>query len=352
MPRQITEVLSLPPPLVSIVIVNWNGKRFLKGCLESVFAHGYNNIEVIFVDNGSTDGSVEFVREYFPQTVVLEIKENLGFAAGNNLGIEVARGEFIATLNNDTELADGFIEKLVEAAEGSGQRVGMWAPKILSMEERDIIDSVGGLLIYPDGLAKGRGRLEKDIGQYDGERDILMPSACAALYRKEMLEEIGLFDEDFFAYCEDTDLGLRARLSGWKAVSVPEAVIYHYYSATGGRYTPTKAYLVERNHFWVAIKNLPPLNLLVSPFYTLWRYLVQLYGIITRSGAGGRFTEEFSSLKLLFMVLKAYGGAIWGLPKMLSKRRMIQSTRKVSAEDVRGWFKTYGISAAGLVLKD
>jgi glycosyltransferase involved in cell wall biosynthesis len=322
MPRQITEVLSLPPPLVSIVIVNWNGKRFLKGCLESVFAHGYNNIEVIFVDNGSTDGSVEFVREYFPQTVVLEIKENLGFAAGNNLGIEVARGEFIATLNNDTELADGFIEKLVEAAEGSGQRVGMWAPKILSMEERDIIDSVGGLLIYPDGLAKGRGRLEKDIGQYDGERDILMPSACAALYRKEMLEEIGLFDEDFFAYCEDTDLG------------------------------PTKAYLVERNHFWVAIKNLPPLNLLVSPFYTLWRYLVQLYGIITRSGAGGRFTEEFSSLKLLFMVLKAYGGAIWGLPKMLSKRRMIQSTRKVSAEDVRGWFKTYGISAAGLVLKD
>lgn len=342
----------MPPPLVSIIIVNWNGKRFLKGCLESVFAQSYKNFEVILVDNGSTDGSVGFVRENFPLTVVLENKDNLGFAAGNNRGIEAAKGEFIATLNNDTELNRGFIEKLVEAAEGSGERVGMWAPKILSMDERDVIDSVGGLLIYPDGLAKGRGRLEKDRGQYDGERDICMPSACAALYRREMLDEVGLFDEDFFAYCEDTDLGLRARLSGWKAVSVPEAVVYHYYSATGGRYTPTKAYLVERNRLWVVLKNFPAPLVLLSPFYTLWRYLVQLYGIITRKGAGGRFAEEFSSLRLFSMALKAYGGAIRGLPKMLSKRIVIQRKRKVSAGGVRGWFKAYGISAAGLVLKD
>jgi GT2 family glycosyltransferase len=193
-------------------------------------------------------------------------QENLGFAAGNNQGIKKASGEYILTLNNDTVLGKGFFGALAAVAERSSEDTGMWAVKILSFDEQVVIDSVGGLLIYPDGLARGKGRLEIDTGQYDQSGAAFIPSACAGLYRRAMLEEVGLFDEDFFAYCEDTDLGLRARLAGWNTVSVPGAVVYHHYSGTGGRYTPFKAYLVERNRIWVALKNFHLRFLLHLPF--------------------------------------------------------------------------------------
>ena len=341
--------------LVSIVIVNWNGKRFLSGCLGSLQAQSFSNFEVVFVDNGSTDGSLEFVRENFPEIVIVENKENLGFAGGNNRGIEVARGNFILTLNNDTELEVDFLERLTEVAEASDKDVGMWAPKILSMEDRKTIDSVGGLLFYPDGLARGRGRGELDVGQYDALlNETFIPSACAALYRKEMLDEIGLFDEEFFAYCEDTDLGLRARLAGWRTCSVAKAQVYHIYSGTSGRYSSFKAYLVERNRLWVAIKNLPLSMLLVSPVYTLWRYIVQSYGVISGKGAGGRFLEGegSSAFGLISILVKSYLGVLRKLPEMLSKRVKIQQARKVSTATFRGWLKRDAVTAAELVLKD
>ncbi|MBI5810221.1 MAG: glycosyltransferase family 2 protein [Deltaproteobacteria bacterium] len=342
-----------PSPLVSIIIVNWNGGKFLADCLGSVYGEPYMPVEVIFVDNGSTDSSVEFVREKFPKTVIIRNSENLGFARANNQGIKAAKGKYVITLNNDTLLEKGFIGELVREAEASGEKTGMWAPKILSLDGKKsrVIDSAGGLLIYRDGLAKGKGRLEKDRGQYDNERDIFIVSACAALYRKSMLDSIGGFDEDFFAYCEDTDLGLRARLAGWKAAFVPGAAVYHYYSGTTGRYTPLKAYLVARNHAWAAIKNFPALDLILFPFYTLWRYAVQAFGMVTGKGAAGRFVEDSSILKLASIVIKAYAHVFLSLPRTLSKRRRIQGKRTVSAHEVRSWFKRYGISAKD-VIKD
>ena len=342
----------MPEPLVSIIIVNWNGVKFLKDCLGSVNARSLRYIEVIFVDNGSTDGSVVFVKENFPEVVVIENTENTGFAAGNNSGINVAKGKYILTLNNDIVAEKNFIERLVAAAEASGEKAGMWAPKILSLARPDIIDSVGGLLVSRDCLAKGRGRNETDAGQYDTAGEVFIPSACAALYRKKMLDDIGFFDEDFFAYCEDTDLGLRARLSGWETVSVPSAVIYHYYSGTAGRYTPLKAYLVERNRLWVAVKNLPLSMLLLSPFYTLARYFTQLYGVISGKGAGGKAKEEYPVSSLFYSVVKAYYDGIKKLPVMFSKRKAIQSKRAVSARDVKKWFSVYGISVTEIALKD
>lgn len=339
-------------PLVSIVIVNWNGKRFLEKCLGSIHSQDFSSYEIIFVDNGSTDCSIELVKDRFPKTAIVKNNENLGFAKANNQGINAAKGKYILTLNNDTELAPGFLSTLVKEAENSTPDTGMWAVKILSIQERDVIDSVGGLLLYPDGLGKGRGRLERDKGQFDTPKEVLIPSACAGLYRKKMLDEIGGFDEDFFAYCEDTDLGIRGRLTGWKTVSVPQAKVYHYYSGTGGKYTPFKAYLVERNHIWVAVKNFPFLLLLLFPVYTKWRYIVQIYGIIAKKGAGGRFVEGFSGFELLKVLIKAYLHAIKGLPKALRKRKVIQKARKASCKEVRGWFKRYGLSASMLVLKD
>ncbi|OGO27466.1 MAG: hypothetical protein A2W33_02080 [Chloroflexi bacterium RBG_16_52_11] len=339
-------------PLVSIIIVNWNGVKFLKDCLESVRAQKRNGLEVIFVDNGSTDGSADFVKKNFPEVVMVEKSENTGFAAGNNSGINIAKGKYILTLNNDTVAEKDFIERLVAAAEASGEKTGMWAPKILSMARPDIIDSAGGLLVSKDCLAKGRGRNETDAGQYDANGEAFIPSACAALYRKKMLDEIGLFDEDFFAYCEDTDLGLRARLFGWETVSVPSAVIYHYYSGTTGRYAPLKAYLVERNRLWVAIKNLPLSMLLISPFYTLARYFTQFYGVISGKGAGGKAKEEYSVWSLFSSVVRAYYDGIKKLPVMFSKRKAVQSKRAVSVRDVKKWFSRYGISVTEIALKD
>lgn len=339
-------------PLVSIIILNLNGKKFLEGCLSSLKVQSYPNFEVIIVDNGSTDGSVQFVRENFPDTIIIENKENLGFAMANNQGIKIAKGKYIALLNNDTVVDRNWLKNLVTVAESSPEKIGMWAGKILSIENPGIIDSVGGLVISNDGIAKGRGRLEEDIGQYDREEEVLIPSACAALYRKEIFDEVGLFDEDFFAYCEDTDLGLRARLAGWKTISVPKAIVYHHYSGTTGRYASSKAYLVERNHVWVAIKNFPPSRLILLPFYTLWRYLMQIYGIFLNKGAGGRFVEDFSGRKLFIILIKALWGSVNGIPLMLKKRQRIQSKRTVSKEDFESIFKRYGIRIKDLVFKD
>ena len=336
-------------PMVSIIIVNWNGKRFLETNLSSVYAQTFQQFEVILIDNGSIDGSVELVRVNFTDVIIIENIENFGLARANNQGIEIARGRYIATLNNDTEVDRDWLKNLAEAAESSGEKVGMWAPKILSMQERARIDSVGGLLIYRDGIARGRGRSEEDKGQYDRMEDILFPSACSALYRKDMLNEIGYFDEDFVAYCEDSDLGFRARFAGWNAVSVPDAVVYHHYSGSTGRYSETKAFLVERNHLWLAIKNFPVTMLAFTPFYTLWCWLVQATNLISGKGATSKYVREVSPAKAAFALINALISAVKGLPAILGKRMTVQKKRVMSSREVGIWFKKYGLSSSGVV---
>lgn len=341
--------MPLSLPLVSVVIVNWNGLRFLEDCLSSLFNQSYQAFEVIMIDNGSTDGSVEFIRSNFPRTVIIENKENLGFAAANNQGIRAARGKYIATLNNDTKLDNNWLSSLVNLAESSESCVGMWAPKILSMKEPTKIDSVGGLLIYKDGIARGRGREKEDKGQFDKVEEILFPSACSALYRKDMLDEVGYFDEDFFAYCEDTDLGLRGRLAGWKALSAPNAIVYHHYSGSTGKYSEMKAFLVERNHLWLVLKIFPVSMWVLIPFYSLLRWTVQLTHIIRGKGATAQFVRDVSPAKIAFALLNAYISAIKGLPLILEKRRGIQKKRVVTNREVRNWFKKYRLSATEVV---
>lgn len=339
-------------PLISVVVVNWNGLKFLDKCLTSLYNQSHKDFEVILVDNGSTDGSVQFIRSRYQQVKVLENKSNMGFAAANNQGIKAARGKYIALLNNDTEVDKNWLENLIKKADASPRDVGMWACKILSLHNPTIIDSVGGLLISRCGIAKGRGRNEEDKRQYDRDEDVFIPSACASMYRKEMLNDVGLFDEDFFAYCEDTDLGFRARLAGWKTYSVSDAIVYHHYSGTTGKYTPMKAYLVERNHLWVAFKNFPFSMLAALPFATLWRYVVQIYAIAAKKGAGSKYTEKFSKTSLFIALLKAYIDAIKGIPDTLRKRRSIQSKRKVSNKEIANWFKEYGLKIGELVFQE
>lgn len=336
--------------MVSAIVVNWNGKDLLRSCLQSLKLQSHKDLEIIVVDNGSTDGSVEMISREFPEIRLVENTMNLGFSKPNNQGMAHAGGEAFFLINNDAEAEKECLARLVSVLEEDSE-TGMVAPKIINEADVKIIDSVGGLFIYPDGMSRGRGRGEEDHGQYDGIKEILMPSACACLYRKAMIEEVGNFDEDFYAYCEDTDLGLRARLAGWKAVSAPKAVVHHKYSRTGGKYSPLKAFMVERNHIWVSWKNLPLSLLLLTPFYAKWRYFLQVIATLVRKGAGGEFSKEYSAGKLLGILVKAWWAALIGLPKMLHKRGDIQARRKVNTTEVMRWFRDYRLRAWELVFK-
>jgi GT2 family glycosyltransferase len=280
---------------------------------------------VILVDNGSQDDSLRTARRLFPTIKIIALPENRGFAVANNLGFEQASSELILVLNNDTFSSPEFLGELYAAACANPQ-CGMVAPKILNFSDRRIIDSVGGLLFCRDGIAQGRGRGEVDHGQYDQLTEILGPSACAALYRRTMLQEIGGFAESFFAYCEDSELALRAAWAGWAAISAPGAVVYHKYSATFGKYSPRKLYLVERNHFLLAMRTFPMLMLATVPVWSAGRYVLMACVAITRRGKGAALSET-GMAPLVSALLRGQIAALrsllfhmWERPKVRRRR--------------------------------
>lgn len=216
-----------------VIVVNWNGKNFLHDCLSSVLNQSYSCYSVILVDNGSVDGSVSFVRKFYPSVEVIEIGYNSGFAHANNVAIRESinrKVDFIALLNNDTRAENTWLEYMIREFE-SDEEVGICASKILLMSNPKIIDSTGH--IFKEGKIGDRGNGEFDAGQYDDKTsDIIGACAGACLYRREMLEDIGLFDEDFIFYMEDAELSWRAYKRGWKAKFAPQAVVYHHHSGT------------------------------------------------------------------------------------------------------------------------
>jgi GT2 family glycosyltransferase len=338
-------------PAVSVIIPNLNGVSLLGDCLSSLERQTLRDFETIVVDNGSSDRSVEFLRTAFPWVrTIVENPVNLGFARACNQGIEVSRGRLLALLNNDTEADPAWLEQLVGAVDENPE-AGMFASKTLFFDRRDVIDTAGHL-IYPDGLNRGRGRLEVDRGQYDRATDVFFPSGAAALYRREMIDEIGLFDEHHFAYGDDTEIGIRARLAGWTCVFVPGAIVYHKYSVTTGEYSPAKVFLVERNRIWIVWKYFPPRRILASPFYSFVRYCYQAYGALFHKGAAGRFAEQHSAAALVPAVLRAYASALAGLPRVLRERRRMMRLRKVTGAEIDRWFRDYRISVRELALKD
>lgn len=340
-----------PEIRVSVLVVNWNGRDHLENCLASLLAQTCTGVEIILIDNGSSDGSASFVETRFGESVRIARNDaNLGYGSGLNIGIGLARGRYLFALNNDTELSPDCLAILVEAADRHPNS-GSFAPKILSYADHSIIDNVGHLL-YPDGLSRGRGRLERDGGQYDREEEILIASGCAMLLRRAMLDDVGVFDDDFFAYCEDTDLGLRAQLAGWHCRAVPAARVYHKYSASTAAYSPLKAFLVERNRFWVALKCLPGPLLVLSPFFTLLRLAAQGWGVVAQRGAAGRFAAAHSPATLARILLRALAEALAGAPRMWRKRRAVQRRRRVSAAETFAWLSRHGMGLGEIAWKD
>lgn len=338
-------------PLISVVIPNWNGKHFLAECIDSLNEQTFRDFEIILVDNGSTDGSAEFAEERYGNFIrIIRNKKNLGFTGGNNVGIEAARGEYIVLLNNDTWAEPTWLEELAKATY-LGHPIGMWASKVYSYFRRNQIEAVGEL-IYWDGLSRSRGQYELEKGQYGEMEGIFFPPGCGGMYRKVVFEEIGLFDEDFFAYGDDAEIGIRARLAGWKCVFVPKAIVYHKSSGSTGQYSPFKAFYVERNRFWITIKYFPFAMLLLSFFFTFYRFAFQAYGALTHRGAAGKFTQMHSPWHLIGILFKAYGSGFRGIPKMWKKRRRLNRLRKVSFGEIFSWFKRFGISVREISLRD
>jgi len=304
-------------PFVSVVIVNFNGLRFLETCLSSLARQTFKNFEIILVDNNSSDGSAGYIRERFPMVTLIETGKNLGFAGGTNTGIHASRGDYILTLNNDTITDPYLIENMVRPM-ASESRLGMCASKMLFPDGR--INSTG-ICISRSGAAWDRGIFEKDSGQYDTEQEVFGPSAGAAVYRRVMLDEIGLFDEDFFIYMEDVDLAFRARLAGWKCLYVPTARVTHFMGGTIGINSDISVFYGNRNLLWHVIKNFPLRTLLMSLPWIIGRSCADIPYYISKGK--GR------------VILKAKASAIGGIVRMMRKRK--NSMKKVPEREIRKW---------------
>jgi GT2 family glycosyltransferase len=334
---------------VSAIVLNHNGGEFVCEAVASLLDQDLPGIEVIVVDNASSDGSDEMLEARFGGRIeLLKNATNLGFGGGNNVGLRASHGRYAVLLNNDAIATPSFVRELVAVAERDSQ-TGMVAAKLLEHDRRDVIDNVGHLL-YPDGLNRGRGRLETDRGQYDACDAALFPSGAAALYRRAMLDEIGLFDASFFLYADDADLGLRGRLAGWRCALAPKAVAYHHYSRTVGAYSSLKAFYVERNRVLVLLKIFPAGLVVLSPFYTIGRLTLQAWGALTGRGAAGHLAREASMLHLIGVALRAYGSALVAVPAALRERRRL--ARRISAREFRALLAEFRLTAAEAALKD
>lgn len=243
-------------PLVTIVVICWNNRRFLERCFDSLMRTDYLNLEIFLADNASTDGSAAFVAEHYPSVRILVHPENLGFAEGNNRALRLAKGKYVVTLNPDTEVDPSWIQAMVEVAE-KDTSVGMISPKMYIMDRGRTLNSAGGDMLLPSGDNLARGFYLEDDGRFDQVEETFGPSAGAGFYRRRMLEDIGLFDRGLFTYFEDVDLNLRAQLRGYRCMYVPDAVVYHYQAGTLNDHDMYKAFLLQRNKWYVVIKNYP-----------------------------------------------------------------------------------------------
>jgi GT2 family glycosyltransferase len=323
-----------PAPFFSVIVVNWNGRGLLGECLDSVLGEQDGSIEIIVVDNGSTDGSAEFIRERYGNRVrLIERTENEGWAGGNNRGIETARGGHLLLLNNDACLERGFFLHLRDGI-ARHPDAGMYSTRILNYQDRSQIDNTGHV-IFRDGTARGRMRLRKDGPEFDRETEVLCPSGAAGVYSRKVIDRVGPVDERYFAYGEDTELGLRARKAGFSCYYVPGAVVYHKYSATGGAYTLQKVFLVERNRIWTLLKLYPWSLVAVSPALTMARYCLGLYGLLAGKGATGKLREGHSPGEIVKVLFRAYRDALAAAPEMLRARRKLKSVCTMSDREFR-----------------
>jgi hypothetical protein len=322
------------PILASLVMLNVNAGEMTCEAVESVLAQTIaDRLKIIVVDNGSRDGSPALLRERFGGRITLiESPSNLGFAGGNNLAFRQAEGKYLLLLNNDAVAVPNWAEALISAAEAND--AAMCTSKIVTYDDHALIDCVGHN-IYPDGLSRSRGNWRRDEGQYDRMEETLYASGCAALYLRQAVEEWGGFDEKFFAYQEDVDLGLKLRLAGHKCLYVPEALVYHHGSRTEEQNPFPKVFLIERNRVWVMLQFFPWDWILASPWHTARRLLSAWRAASRGEGRIGRYAQSRAVGGLGWVVLRAWCGALAGAPRALAQRRHILRRRRIGNREFK-----------------
>lgn len=314
-------------PLVSVVIVNWNGRHFLEACLNAVAAQDGVSAETILVDNASTDGSVDFSRDRFPWVRVIALPENRGFAGGNNAGVREARGRFVALLNNDTVPEPGWLKALVSGIDEEAG-LALVTSRIVYMHDPDLIDSAGDSLLASGGAFKRHHGARVEMARESTEVFGVCGAAC--LMPKRVFDELGGFDEDFFASHEDVDLSYRARLLGYRCGYVADAIVRHHGSATIGRISAFAVFHGQRNLEWLYIKN-TPMSLLLTTLPSHVIYMAAASVHFARRGAFGAFA-------------RAKLAALAGMPRALRKRWRVQRTRRVDVAALRPMLETRWLS--------
>jgi GT2 family glycosyltransferase len=316
---------------VTVVVPTLAADETLDACLQSLDRQTFTDFEVIVVDNSGRKA----VQPRGGRVRVIANDQNVGFGAAFNQAFRSSNAPFIAVLNDDAIAHPEWLESLLAAVEPRPD-VGMCASQVLLADGRGL-DSAG-MLLCRDGSSKQRGHLESP-DKFARRQEVLLPSGSAAFYRREMLEEIGLFDETFFLYCEDTDLGLRARWAAWECLYVPQAVVEHRYSHSAGPASALKAYYVERNRLFLAVKNLTLLDLFFAPFYSMARYFWHLaYAIQGR----GKAAEFQGGGRLPIIVLRAYFAFFARIPALWRERRRIK--RRLTPKQFRGVIHRFTIS--------
>lgn len=300
---------------VSVVIPHWNGRHHLHDCLTSLRRQTLTNHEVILVDNGSSDGSQEYIRTEFPEVRLLELGQNRGFTGACNAGYAASKGQFVCLLNNDTEADPNWLQVVVDTFE-SHPRVGIVATKMLLFDRRDHFHSAGDYYRL-NGIPGNRGVWQEDRGQYDREEPVFSACGGAAAYRRTMIEEIGFLDNAFFFSCEDVDLAWRAHLAGWEVRYAPQAIVYHKLKASGGSGV-TGSYHDGRNFLFVIWKNYPG-SLMRRYAADIIRAQLHITVEAMRAwrGAAARAT------------LRGQLAGLAGFFRMWSARRRIQAARRI-----------------------
>jgi len=321
-------------PLVSVIVLNWNGKKFLEHCISSLLRQSYSNYEIVFVDNGSTDGSVEFVKDKFGKSCrlkILSLNENYGFAEGNNIGCKHAKGKYVIILNNDTEAQPNFIEELVKVAQ-TDEKVGSVGCRISQYDGKTgytpIFTNKGFIVPFFLGASTAEGRLDNVCGISSSN---LANCGCAVLYRKDLFDLLGGFDKDFWADWEDHDLGFRINIAGFKSLFTPRTTVLHMGGGSAG-FSKERRTRLYKNMLFTYIKNFE-LKTLVSHFLFFMFFLLPIGHF-----AWIFFNEWRLSRKMPFSydrkayssLLEAYIQFLRKLRVFVKKRKRIQKLRKFS----------------------
>lgn len=303
---------------VTVIVINWNGKIFLRKCLDALRSQSYKYFSTVVVDNGSKDGSVDFINQHFPEVKTISLRENAGFSGANNIALETIETEFVALLNNDGVAHPLWLQELVEALDRF-PAAGFAASKMVYYDDPDTIDRAGdAYTIAGVGALRGRGACAQSYGR---EEWIFGASAGAALYRMKMLSDVGIFDEDYFLLYEDVDLSFRAQLRGYRCLYVPDAVVYHMATRSIGYDSEKSVYYGHRNMEWTYIKNMPK-KLIPRTIVLHLGYIVIAFFFFLLKGKGPVY-------------LKAKIDALKGIKRAVQKRKQVQASQKVDNRYIR-----------------